>query len=110
MTAQKRYSAMSAKIMMEAILVQRDIILLHAVIADGPIGLVRLSQKTGIPQHKVRYSLRMLQQDGLIEPSSEGAKATEKLQMLLPHVRAELKDCIDMIDKTNKMIDKMFLK
>ncbi len=107
MCAQKRNSAMSAKIMMEAILVQRDIALLQAVVEQGPIGLVRLSQKTGIPQHKVRYSLRMLQQDGLIEPSSEGAKATVKLLSLLPRIKTELADCVDVIKKTSKMIEKM---
>jgi predicted transcriptional regulator len=95
---------------MEAILVHRDLVLLESVIKHGPIGLVRLSQKTNIPQHKVRYSLRMLQQDGLVEPSSGGAIATDKLRTILPHIKTELLDCIDMIKKTNKLIDGMLHK
>ena len=76
MYATKQRTNMVAKIMTEAELLQRDLTLLLAVVQHGPIGLVRLSRKTGLPQHKVRYSLRILQQDGLIEPTPEGAIAT----------------------------------
>jgi len=51
----------------------RDLSILGAVIDDGPIGIVRLAEETGIPEHKVRYSLRMLEDDGLVEPTPQGA-------------------------------------
>lgn len=52
---------------------ERDLKILRAVIEDGPIGIVKLSDRTGLPEHKVRYSLRMLENDGFIEPTPEGA-------------------------------------
>jgi len=51
----------------------RDLTILGAVIQNGPIGIVRLAEETGIPEHKVRYSLRMLEDDGLVEPTPQGA-------------------------------------
>jgi len=110
MCAQKHKIAMVFKIMMEAQLLHRDIALLSTVIQNEPIGLVRLSQKTGLPQHKVRYSLRMLQQDGLIAPSPEGAVSTEKLHSILPRIKREVEDCIQLLDKTNNIIDKIPVK
>jgi predicted transcriptional regulator len=51
----------------------RDLTVLEAVIDHHPIGIVRLSKETGIPEHKVRYSLRMLENDDLIEATQQGA-------------------------------------
>ncbi|WP_436930428.1 winged helix-turn-helix transcriptional regulator [Halosimplex halobium] len=52
---------------------ERDLQILEAVIESGPIGIVRLAEETDVPEHKVRYSLRMLEDDGLIEPTPNGA-------------------------------------
>jgi len=51
----------------------RDLQVLEMVIERGPIGIGRIAEETGIDQHKVRYSLRMLENDGLVEPTPEGA-------------------------------------
>ena len=51
----------------------RDLSILEAVIENGPIGIVRLAEETGVPKHKVRYSLRMLEDDDLVEPTPQGA-------------------------------------
>ncbi|MBX0322992.1 winged helix-turn-helix transcriptional regulator [Halomicroarcula sp. F13] len=51
----------------------RDLAILEVVIEQGPIGIVRLSEETGIPEHKVRYSLRMLEDDELVDPTPQGA-------------------------------------
>ncbi|MEF8790013.1 MAG: hypothetical protein V5A61_07800 [Haloarculaceae archaeon] len=51
----------------------RDLRVLAAVIEHHPIGIVRLSEETGIPEHKVRYSLRMLENDDLVEATQQGA-------------------------------------
>jgi predicted transcriptional regulator len=39
-----------------------------------------MSNETGYPHHKVRYSLRVLEEENLIEPSSQGAITTEDTQ------------------------------
>ena len=46
------------------------------VIENEPIGIVKMSNETGYPHHKVRYSLRVLEEENLIEPSSQGAITT----------------------------------
>jgi len=51
----------------------RDLAILEVVIESGPIGIVRLAEETEIPEHKVRYSLRMLEDDEFIEPTPQGA-------------------------------------
>ena len=51
----------------------RDLRVLATVIEHQPIGIVRLSKETGIPEHKVRYSLRMLENDELVEATQQGA-------------------------------------
>lgn len=58
---------------------QRDVRILRAVIEHGPIGIVRLSDVTDLPEHKVRYSLRMLEEDELIEPTPDGAVPAEDI-------------------------------
>ncbi len=51
----------------------RHLEVLKAVIERGPIGILKLAEETGMPTHKVRYSLRVLEQEQLIKPSSYGA-------------------------------------
>jgi predicted transcriptional regulator len=48
------------------------------VIEQEPIGIMKLSEVTRLPKHKVRYSLRVLEHEGLIGPSMHGAVTTEK--------------------------------
>ena len=59
-------------------LLRRHVSLLQTVEENQPIGIIRLSELLGYPQHKVRYTLRVLEQEGLVRPSQEGARATAK--------------------------------
>ncbi|WP_436909762.1 winged helix-turn-helix transcriptional regulator [Halosimplex marinum] len=70
---------------------ERDLRILEAVIESGPIGIVRLAEETDVPEHKVRYSLRMLEDDGLIEPTPNGAVPADGLGDRV----AEMNDGID---------------
>lgn len=65
---------------------ERDLKILREVIADGPVGIVKLSDRTGLPEHKVRYSLRMLENDGFIEPTPDGAKPAEDIDERLDRI------------------------
>ncbi len=62
-----------------------------------PIGIIRLSEKLGYPQHKVRYTLRVLEQEGLIEPTPEGAVTTEEAEPFLGKLRSLLDEMGDMV-------------
>ncbi len=57
----------------------RDLEVLTAVARWGPIGIGRIAEETGIPEHKVRYSLRMLEGDDLVEPTPQGAVPADDL-------------------------------
>jgi len=72
-------------------LLHRHIRILQVVTENEPVGIIKLADLTDYPQHKVRYSLRVLEQEGLINPTPMGAKTTEKVQEFLPEL-AELVD------------------
>jgi predicted transcriptional regulator len=87
---------LTGRIEQEMELLQRHVNLLKAVVDHQPIGIIRLSEVTGYPQHKVRYSLRVLEQEGLIHPSPQGAMASERVQEFLPKLR-QLLDSITTV-------------
>jgi predicted transcriptional regulator len=59
-------------------ILRRHVLILDLVLKHEPVGIIKLSAMSGLPQHKVRYSLRVLEQRGLIKPSQQGAVATDK--------------------------------
>ncbi len=68
---------LTGRVQHELELLKRHVTVLRKVMDSGPIGIMKLSLETGIPDHLVRYSLRVLEQQGLIAPSTQGAVATE---------------------------------
>lgn len=83
---------------------ERDLTVLAAVIENEPIGIVRLSDETDVPEHKVRYSLRMLENDGYIEPTPQGATTPDDIGERVAEINegldalAERVDAIDLPD------------
>jgi predicted transcriptional regulator len=78
---------------------ERDQTILRAVIEDGPIGIVKLAQKTGLPEHKVRYSLRMLENDEFIEPTPEGAIPADDIEERLVQVNRGIDDLVARLER-----------
>lgn len=74
-----------SKIELELEMLERHLLILNDVIREEPIGIMKLAETTGLPKHKVRYSLRVLEHEGLIGPSMHGAVTTEKTR---PFVQA----------------------
>jgi len=91
-----RKSVLTSKIEVEVKLLERHVQMLKAINENQPIGIIRLSEMLNVPQHKVRYSLRILEQEGLIKPSPEGAVTTDKLEEFLDY----LKSVLDMMSNT----------
>ncbi len=58
--------------------VARHTIILNFVILYHSIGIIKLSELSGFPQHQVRYSLRVLEHHNLLKPSPQGAVATAR--------------------------------
>ncbi|MBI4393950.1 MAG: hypothetical protein HY556_09175 [Euryarchaeota archaeon] len=89
-------STITGKIEQEIELLQRHVMMLKAVMDNQPVGIIKLAEITGFPQHKVRYSLRILESEGLIEPSPQGAVTTAKVYDFL----ANLKDLLNSMANT----------
>jgi predicted transcriptional regulator len=69
---------MIERIKKEIEMFERHMEVLNLVLEEGPVGIVNLSSNTGYPRHKIRYSLRVLEEEELIEPTNSGAQATDK--------------------------------
>ena len=76
----------------------RDLSILEAVIENGPIGIVRLAEETGVPKHKVRYSLRMLEDDELIEPTPQGAIPVDNIDERVATINNGIDRLVEQLD------------
>jgi predicted transcriptional regulator len=56
-----------------------------------------MSNETGYPHHKVRYSLRVLEEENLIEPSSQGAITTERTEEFVDELDEKLNDIVQKL-------------
>lgn len=78
---------------------RRDVAVLRAVLEHGPIGIVRLAEETGVPEHKVRYSLRMLENNGLVEPTQQGAVPPEDIEQRIATINEGIEDLVERLDE-----------
>ena len=66
--------------------------------ANQPIGIIKLSETMGIPRHRARYILRLLEHDGVIEPSNNGC-------VLKPGYEEYVADQISYLEDLKSKID-----
>ncbi|TLZ75106.1 MAG: hypothetical protein E6K14_01775 [Methanobacteriota archaeon] len=99
-----RRSALTSKIEAEVKLLQRHVAMLKAIMENQPIGIIRLSELLNFPQHKVRYSLRILEQEGLIKPSPEGAVTTDRLEEFLDYLKGVLDSMSTTVQELRKTL------
>lgn len=85
-------------------LLSRHIDVLKTVKEHGPIGIIRLSQITGQPQHMIRYSLRTLEKGGIIKPSSQGAIITGNIHETLGTLESTLDEIITTMGELKKKL------
>ncbi|WP_102030421.1 winged helix-turn-helix transcriptional regulator [Candidatus Methanomassiliicoccus intestinalis] len=83
---------MTKRLENEVSLLERHVKMLKTIKENEPIGIIRLAELLGHPQHKVRYSLRILEQEGLIVPSPDGAVTTEKFDEFMKDIDRLLED------------------
>jgi len=86
-------------------ILRRHIQVLKVLKENEPAGIIKLSELTKHPQHMVRYSLRILEQEGLIEPSPQGAVTTENVTKTVPLLRTKLKEMNRTISEIIKTLD-----
>ncbi len=91
-------TALTDRLRRDLDLLHRHIAVLRAVEEHQPVGIMRLSKRLAVPQHKVRYALRVLEQEGLIRPSREGAVATKKAKQFHKELRDVLNEMKDTVE------------
>ncbi|MFC6961639.1 hypothetical protein [Halocatena marina] len=82
----------------EVDMLERHLQVLKMVIGNEPIGIVKMSNETGYPHHKVRYSLRVLEEEDLIEPSSQGAITTEQTDEFVSDLDGKVDEIISKLE------------
>jgi predicted transcriptional regulator len=87
------------RIFEEVELISRHIDMLKVTKEMQPIGIIRLSEVLGIPKHKVRYSLRLLEKDGLIVATNEGAMVSDKYEEFIDGLPDQLEELVKRIEK-----------
>jgi predicted transcriptional regulator len=82
---------------------ERDLLVLEAVMEHQPIGITRLAREAGIDEHKARYSLRMLENDGLVEPTPDGAVTPEDVDERIERINDGIDDLIDRVEALKEL-------
>ena len=90
-------SPVTSKLTLELELLERHILMLRITKENQPIGIIRLSELLGIPKHKVRYSLRILEEAGLIAATGSGATVTDGYGDFMDHVSEYLDELVERI-------------
>lgn len=85
-------------------LVSRHITVLKILQGKQPMGITELSEIAGYPIHKIRYSLQVLEQEGLIEPSIGGAVTTENVDDIIKRLKNTI---LDVSTAYNELLKKL---
>lgn len=81
----------------EVDVLDRHLQVFTTVIANEPIGIVKTAQELEYPHHKVRYSLRILEEAELIKPTTQGAVTTEEAEEFITTLNDDLNASIDRL-------------
>ena len=84
-------------------LTERHLVVLKKVIEESPIGILKLAEVTGMQNHKVRYSLRVLEQANLIRPSAQGAVPGDAVPKFLQDFEREISKIDEKISRIQKI-------
>ncbi len=85
-------------------LLERHIRMLRTLRENEPMGIIRLSESLKIPQHKIRYSLRMLEKEGLIKPTPEGAICSPEAEKFIFDLDEAIADTIAHMKRIRRMV------
>ncbi|RXE57408.1 hypothetical protein ABH15_00760 [Methanoculleus taiwanensis] len=88
---------MLEKLKSEIELVTRHLQVIRAVAEHQPIGIMKLSDILDLPYHRVRYSLRILEQEGYLRASPAGAVATPRAEELIRALDGQVDELIGLL-------------
>ncbi len=95
------------KLKQEAEIALRHLEVLQAVMENQPIGIFKLAELMDMPRHKIRYSLRVLEQSGIIEPTQYGAIIRDDAYGILNDLKKELEDIRNYVNKMNSILESL---
>ena len=101
----KERCVLTSVIETELEILKRHIFVLKTLQDKQPMGIIKLSELTKYPQHMVRYSLRILEQDGLIEPSPQGAVTTGEVKNTMSLLKKTLQNISKSADELKKALE-----
>lgn len=79
-------------------LVSRHLDVARAVADHQPIGIMKLSELLDLPAHRIRYSLHVLEQEGYIRASPEGAIATPRTIELFENLNQDIGELVNLLE------------
>jgi predicted transcriptional regulator len=85
------------RISSELDLLARNVDILERLSGSPPMGIIRLSEAMHLPIHKVRYSLHLLEREGVIQPSADGAVVTDRSREFWSTLDASLDKMTEVI-------------
>ena len=85
-------------------LLERHISILKTVKGNQPVGLIRLSEMTGIPKHRVRYSLKLLEQQGIIIATPEGATISDRYDGFMNEISSYIDELATRIGELRELL------
>jgi predicted transcriptional regulator len=86
------------KVKSEIELLTRHIHVAKAVVEHQPIGITKLSELLDLPFHRIRYSLRVLEQMGYIRASPAGAVATPLTEELVKNLDTDIDELVQLLE------------
>lgn len=99
-------SSLGDRIAAELELLARNVDVLQRLSGKAPLGIIRLSEALNLPIHKVRYSLHLLEREGVIQPSADGAVVTDQTRQYWDSLHASLGRMTTLIQRLQEQTDK----
>lgn len=93
-----------SKLLMETEIVIRHLQVLKMVMEKQPIGIFKLSDLLNMPKHRVRYSLRILEQSGIIVPTQYGAMVKDEGYAKIENLKTEIEKIKEMVKQIEEII------
>ncbi|HDI51127.1 hypothetical protein DRP04_14290 [Archaeoglobales archaeon] len=95
------------KLKSEAEIAIRHLKVLKAVMEKQPIGIFKLSDLLDMPKHRVRYSLRVLEQSGIIVPTQYGAMIRDEGYDKIEEMKKDVNELKDMIQNIEEILNEL---
>ncbi|MFQ3284913.1 hypothetical protein [Natronomonas sp.] len=81
---------------------ERDLLVLEAVLSQYPVGIAGIAEEVGIDEYKTRYSLRMLEDDGLVDPTPDGAVPAEGIDGHIEEINNGLDGLAERVEELKR--------